>query len=129
MASFLVPDQDRHFNPLLDRVERDETQPKGYRRSPKQEKELAKRVGGHIVPMSGAGRRKGDVYKTNVVRIEAKTTSNKSFSITRAMVEKITIAARGMGETPCLVVEFLDVNGKPEMEIAILPVSYIEGMQ
>lgn len=91
-------------------------------RSSKQEKELAKRGGGRVTPGSGAFDQKGDVKKYNgVYRIEAKTTKNKSFSITRDMIRKIEEAAIPNGEYPAIVVEFIDDRGVPQMEVAVVP--------
>ena len=98
-----------------------------YRRSKKQEKELASRGGGLVVPGSGSGMEKGDVKKFNgVFRIEAKTTKNKSFSVTREMVSKIEDAALSNGELPVIIIEFNDGRGNPEMEVAVVP-TYVLG--
>jgi len=92
-----------------------------HRRAPKQEKYLAKRLGGRTTIASGSKGEKGDVRVQGVVRIEAKTTKNKSFSVTRDMVRKIEEAALASDELPVIVIEFNDGNGKPEMELAIMP--------
>lgn len=95
---------------------------KSHKRAPKQEGELAKRFGGKCVPGSGAGYQKGDVKKAHgMFRIEAKTTKNKSFSVTRAMVDKIEQAALTCNETPVIIIEFIDEQGRPEKELAIIP--------
>lgn len=91
-----------------------------HARSPKQEKELAKRVGGKTVRGSGSGKEKGDVRVHRVCRIEAKTTNKKSFSVTREMIEKIETAAICYGEMPVIIVEFND-NGVKDCEVAITP--------
>jgi len=91
-------------------------------RSKKQEAMLAKRGGGRLVPGSGSSYQKGDVKAYNgVYRIEAKTTKNKSFSVTREMVRKIEDAALPNGEMPAIVIEFIDERGNPEMEVAVVP--------
>lgn len=91
-------------------------------RSPKQESELAIRFNGTLVPGSGSGHQKGDVKGCNgVIRIEAKTTKNKSFSVTREMINKIEDAALCNTEIPAMVIEFINEQGVPEMEIAIVP--------
>lgn len=96
-----------------------------HKRSPKQEKALAKRGQGRVTPASGASYQKGDVKKYNgILRIEAKTTKAKSFSVTREMVKKIEDAALPNGELPAIVVEFLGETGKPEMEVLVVP-SYV----
>lgn len=90
-------------------------------RSKKQEKALALRVGGRRTPASGALSEKGDVRRKGVVRIEAKTTKNKSFSVTLDMIQKIEDAALPCGELPIIVVEFITENGKPLREVAVVP--------
>jgi len=109
-------------NPYLRRLAQQGKQSKGYHRAPKQEKQLAARFGGHPTPQSGAGWRKGDVRAKGSSRIEAKCTQAKSFSVTREMVQKIESAAIGNDEIPFIVIEFLDAGGKPDMEVAVLPV-------
>lgn len=91
------------------------------RRSLQQEKELAKRAGGKVVRGSGRGNEKGDVRVKGVVRIEAKTTSKSSFSITSEMIQKIELASVCSGECPAIVVEFLNAAGKPIHEVAVVP--------
>jgi Holliday junction resolvase len=101
-----------------------------YRRSRKQEKELARRGNGKLVPGSGSGAEKGDIKGYNgIVRIEAKTTKNKSFSITRDMVKKIEEAALGSGELPAIVVEFNDGRGNPELEVAVVPTYVLDNLK
>lgn len=57
-----------------------------------------------------------------VLRLEHKATQNKSFSVTREMLEKIELAGRGCDEIPILVVEFLDERGKSTgIQVAITP--------
>lgn len=110
-------------------LNRDRKQSKGYHRSAKQEGELAKRSGGRLVPASGSGAKKGDVSKAyGVFRIEAKTTQAKSFSVTKAMFQKIEESALPHGEIPVFVIEFLDDNGKPECELAVLPTYALEAI-
>lgn len=93
-----------------------------HRRAKKQERELAKRGGGKLTPGSGAFDQKGDVKKYNgVYRIEAKTTKHKSFSVTREMVRKIEEAALPNGELPAILIEFIDEQGTPQMEVAVVP--------
>ncbi|MET4190635.1 MULTISPECIES: hypothetical protein [unclassified Bradyrhizobium] len=114
-------------NPFLDRIALRGKQSKAYWRAPKQEKELAKRLGGHQISRSGAGTKKGDVFISGILRLEAKTTSRASFSITRDMVEKVMAAGTGSGECPAIVVEFLDpVSGKPIFDVAVIPTKALE---
>lgn len=93
-----------------------------YRRSKKQEKELAKRGGGRLVSRSGAGPEKGDIKKYNkIFRVEAKTTAKKSFSVTRDMLRKLEDAALPHNELPAIFVEFIDEQGNVELELAVVP--------
>lgn len=118
-------------NFFLTRDKRDKTQSKGYWRSKKQEKTIANKLGGKVVGgsvsrPSGHIRHKGkthrgDVQIKDVARIEAKTTSADSFRVTKDMIEKITSAGIGHGEVPAIVIEFLDPLGKPEQEVAVIP--------
>jgi len=110
-------------NPFLERVEKDARKSQGYLRSPKQERQLAKRTKGTTTSNSGAGKTKGDVRVKGIARIEAKCTQNKSFSVTRDMIEKITNAATFNDEIPAIVIEFLDRDGKPDSEVAVIPVT------
>ena len=95
----------------------------GYNRAKKQEKELSVRMRGQLVPGSGSSTQKGDIKGCfdGLVRIEAKTTGAKSFSVTRDMVRKIEDAALPNNELPAIVVEFIDEDGNPEMEVAVVP--------
>lgn len=92
-----------------------------YRRSRKQERELAGRLGGRVTAASGSKDEKGDARLKGVVRVEAKTTKNKSFSVTLDMVQKIEDAAVLSGEMPVIVVEFNDGCGRKLKEVAIVP--------
>lgn len=105
---------------------RGEKRSPSHRRAPKQEKELGKRFKGRLVPGSGSGHQKGDVRVPKVARIEAKTTKNKSFSVTREMIDKVTNAGIAHGELPAMVVEFLDADGHPESEVAVIPMWALE---
>lgn len=100
-----------------------------HRRSKKQERELAARGGGRLVNRSGAGPEKADVKKYNqVFRIEAKTTSRKSFSVTRAMVDQLETVALAHGELPAFVIEFVDEQGRPVREVAVVPTSVLDSL-
>ena len=48
---------------------------------------------------------KGDVRLRGVVRVECKTTANKSFSVTKEIVDKLEAACFGAGEIPLIQVE------------------------
>ncbi len=99
-----------------------------HRRAPNQEKELASRLGGRTVRGSGSGAEKGDVRIHKVLRIEAKTTKNKSFSVTREMLVKIEDAAVSSCELPALVIEFVDDQGKPLKEVAVVPTYVLDAI-
>lgn len=118
-------------NPFHARIAKDKTgrhnsSGQSHRRSKVQERELAKRLNGKTTLASGSKAEKGDVRKHGVIRVEAKTTKNKSFSVTREMVRKIEDAALPCNEIPAIVVEFIDEDGKPVMEIAVLPTYVLE---
>lgn len=108
--------RDRFLNP-------DGNKSKAYVRSAKQEKELAVRGRGKEVYRSGAGGfSKADVQEYNgIYTVEAKTTQRKSFSVTRDMITKIENAATARDELPAIIVEFLDEEGKPTHEVAVVP--------
>lgn len=108
-------------NPFLRRRAAKANLTASHRRAPRQEASLAKRVQGAVTPASGARDVKGDVRVRRVVRIEAKTTKNQSFSVTREMVRKIEEAAASGAEMPAIIVEFNDGFGKPVCEVAIVP--------
>lgn len=86
-------------------------------RSKKQEREIAAR----LVPRSGAGEVKGDVRVKGFLRVECKTTKNKSFPVTLEMIRKIEEAAVSTGEMPAIVVEFNEA-GRKIAEVAVVPV-------
>ena len=78
---------------------------KSHRRSPSQEREAAQRFGGHVTRGSGSGWEKADVRVRGIVRIEAKTTKHRSFSVTTAMIDKLEAGTFGSGEVPVIEVE------------------------
>jgi len=102
-------------------------QTKSHVRAPKQESETAKKIGGRVVRGSGCGYEKGDARLEGVMRIECKTTSKKSFSVTREILKKIEDAAMGAGEIPVLEVEFTE-NGKPVGSVCIVPSWTLESL-
>lgn len=97
-------------------------------RAAKQEKELATRIGGRRTPASGALSEKGDVRKKGVIRIEAKTTKHKSFSVSLDMIRKIEDAALPCDEMPIIVIEFITENGKPIREVAVVPMYVLNSL-
>lgn len=115
-------------NPYLARVAKRGQLTNSHRRAVKQESELAKRVKGIQTAASGSREVKGDVRKRGVMRIEAKTTKNKSFSVTLDMVRKIMDAAVGSAEVPVIVVEFNDGFNKRIAEIAVVPTYVLDDL-
>lgn len=93
-------------------------------RSIKQEKDRAKELGGYATRGSGNGREKGDVRKKGILRLELKTTTKKSFSVTQSMLDKIEEAGLAHDEIPAIEIEFLNENGKPYRTVAVVP-SYV----
>jgi len=92
-----------------------------YGRSKTQERDRAKRLGGSTTKASGAQPfEKGDVRVAGLARIELKTTSAKSFSVTRDTLKKIEDAAITSGEIPFLEIEFLE-GGNPVSMVAVIP--------
>jgi hypothetical protein len=91
-----------------------------HTRSPVQEKQLAKKLGGAVTPGSGNGTQKGDVRVRGVLRVECKTTKHASFSVTTEMLDKIEEAALSHGELPAMLVEFC-IPGKRPREVAVVP--------
>lgn len=108
-------------NHFLNRMERTKNLSGSHRRSPKQENELAALVNGRRTAASGARDEKGDVRIKGVTRLEAKTTKNKSFSVTMDMIDKIETAATSSAEMPAIVIEFNDGNGRKLKECAVIP--------
>jgi Holliday junction resolvase len=98
-----------------------------HRRAPKQERQLAERIGGRITVASGAKQfEKGDVRKTRVVRIEAKTTKNKSFSVTTEIIQKIEDAALAAGEMPVIVIELNNMDPRKRVSVAVVPLYVLD---
>jgi|PlaIllAssembly_1097288.scaffolds.fasta_scaffold00016_15 Holliday junction resolvase len=95
-------------------------------RSKKQERELAKRVGGEVTIASGAFSVKGDVRKKRIVRIEAKTTKHKSFSVTTEMIDKIEEAALACDELPIIVVELANDDKRTAKQVAVVPLYVLD---
>ncbi len=108
-------------NHFLDRANKTANLSNSHRRAPRQEREIAKNLRGTLTPASGAKDTKGDVRIKGVVRIEAKTTKNKSFSVTLDMVNKLETAATGVAEMPVFIIEFNDGNGRKIKELAVMP--------
>lgn len=98
--------------------------PPAYRHSKKQEKSLASRLKGSLVPGSGSGLVKGDVRVQGVIRVEAKATSYRSFSVTLDMIDKIESAAASGGELPVIAIDFIGEDGKVIKQVCVCP-SYV----
>ena len=113
-------------NPFLRRAEETANLSNSHRRSKRQEKQLSLAMSAKQTPASGSRDVKGDLRVKGVARIEAKTTKNKSFSVTMDMVEKIESAAVASGEMPAIVVEFNDGLGHALKSVAILPLYALE---
>lgn len=117
-------------NPVLERAARSKGVTKSHKRAPKQEREVAHRIGGLLTPASGAKDVKGDVRLKRVARIECKTTKNKSFSVTREMVAKLEDEASLSGEMPIFIIEFIDPDtGRPQGELAVCPTWVLDTLQ
>lgn len=113
-------------NHFIARQEKTANLTKSHRRSPKQEKELATLLNGRRTAASGSRDEKGDVRIKNVVRIEAKTTKNKSFPLTLEMINKIESIATQSGEMPVMVIEFNDGSGRKLKEGVFMPMYALE---
>lgn len=111
-------------NHVIERIEGKSNLTRSHKRSKAQERETAKRTGGRLTPASGSGAVKGDVRLKGLARIECKTTKNKSFSVTREMVDRLETAATLSGEMPVIVVEFNDDHGRKLGELVVCP-SYV----
>lgn len=114
-------------NPFLDRLAREtaDTQSPAYRRSKKQEKRIARKLGAQTVSGSGAGAIKGDVRLRHVTRLEAKTTDHKSFRVTSDMFEKLQLNAAGADELPVIAIEMPGPDGRLQT-FAIMLMSDLE---
>ena len=92
--------------------------------SREQELDIAKLLGARTIARSGAGAEKGDVRKRRVVRVEAKVTRNKSFSVTTKILDNL-LAACGPEEEPVLYMRFMD-NDRIVREVAVVRPSLVE---
>lgn len=70
-----------------------------------QESAQAKRIGGKVTTGSGNKYEKGDVRLKGIARVEAKTTKNSSYSVSKDTIRKLEEACFGAGEIPILHVE------------------------
>ena len=99
-----------------------------HQRAKNQEREVAGRFARLLTPASGARDVKGDVRVSGVLRLECKTTKNKSFSVTLDMIRKIEEAALSTGEMPAILVEFNDGAGNKICEVAVVPSYVLDGL-
>lgn len=76
------------------------------------EKKTAGRLGGRLVPMSGAGYEKGDI-DLDLFRVEAKSTVGSAVPLKYDFVVKITKESRAVGKEPALAVTYTTENGSP----------------
>jgi hypothetical protein len=91
------------------------------RRSQRQERQLALDTGGRTQRGSGSlPWAKGDVRKKGKFRAECKFTRNKSFSVTRAILDKIRSEC-DFNETPVLDITFVDEHGRTEDHWVAVP--------
>lgn len=95
------------------------------RRSKRQEEEAATRLGGRVTKQSGGGIfEKGDVRVTGLLRLEAKTTKHKSFSVTEAMIAKIETQSMTCGEVPVMEIEI----GGGTSRVYVVPTWALDGL-
>lgn len=85
-----------------------------------------RRLGGTVVPRSGAGTKKGDGQIKGLARIEVKGTTKASFSVTKGQLGKNDYAALSAGEIPVMIVQFLDALGNVEDEQAVIRLSDLQ---
>lgn len=84
-----------------------------HHRSKVQEKAAAKRMSAKQTKGSGSSYEKGDVRLKGLLRLEAKTTKNRSFSVTTEMLDKVEQACMGADEVPVIEVELDNASGHP----------------
>jgi len=94
---------------------------KAKKTSQKQEVDIAAELGGTTQPGSGNQRgAKGDVRKKGELRVEAKFTTARSFSLKLDELYKIS-GECGLGERPVFVIDFLEPGTrKPKDRFAVI---------
>ncbi len=92
-----------------------------YHRAPHMERAVARQVGGETTLASGSQYEKADVRVTGVARLECKATGKGSFSVTRAMLDKLSAAAESAGELPVLLIEFLPTKTHAGGRVVVCP--------
>lgn len=112
------------------RADRTKVTDPSKRRAPRQEREIAKQIGGRTTAASGSRDEKGDVRAKGIARIEAKCTRRKSFSIKLETIEKIEDAATATvdGEIPMMHIEFLTPEGQRLKGVYLVPEAYAEDL-
>jgi hypothetical protein len=130
-VSLREPRKDRETNrtSFVKRTARTGNLTASHRRAPKQEREVAERLGGRRTSASGAKDVKGDVRIRGIARIECKTTKHKSFSVSLAMLEKLEENALLTGEVPAIIIEFNDNDGRKRGEVAVVPTYVLDGLK
>lgn len=109
-------------------------------KSEKQERGLAKRLGGKVTPGSGSGSAKGDVHTRSDIRgedgrvyeemVEAKTTSKTQYTLKLRDLQKLEREAHARGKKPVFI---LRVNDDAtitlfESEYVVIPISMYEDL-
>ena len=93
---------------------------KSHVHAPKQEQRLANQFGGRTTKGSGSKGEKGDVVVAEKVVIEAKSTQNKSYSLTRKLVKKMEDETLSKGKIPTFQIDFLD-GDQVDCQLAVIP--------
>lgn len=95
-------------NPYLDRLANAGKNPHGR----KSEKRAAKALGAKLHRGSGSGRGSKSDASLQTFRLEMKSTMTATLALEMAWLVKITKEALEHGQTPAVVVSFVDPNGQ-----------------
>lgn len=95
--------------------------------SKNQEQEVMKKIGGRRQPASGAFRDKGDGRLCNHLRMEAKFTRAKQFTLKQSTISKLRTECSDT-EYPLIVLDFKNREGRTYDRLAILPFTQWEKM-
>jgi hypothetical protein len=82
----------------------------------KSEKRVAKSMGAKLHPASGAMRGAKSDASMPKFRLEMKSSTTQTLPIEMAWLVKITQEALAHGQTPAVVVSFVDPRGEPRMK-------------
>lgn len=95
------------------------------------ERKLASRLGARLTPGSGALEGQKSDMSLTVLRIESKSTVNQSIKIEHSWLKKIYKEALVMGQTPALVIQFVDSRGNvlPKGSWVCVPESVIKELE